>query len=322
MEIGIQIVSEIRQELESILDRCGIMYRLFARGKSKDSIEHKINTNPGKYTSTGKKIQDVLGFRIVFYFLEDVKTICQYLMTQHSIDKYVDKSDSEAELKENEPDGVKYVEVFRPQRLNLIFRMHEERAGWFINELKSTDFSNPDTYQLIDTTYEIQLRSVLSEGWHEVEHDLRYKCKTAPMWSYCEAESRSLNGIYASLETNEVAMELLFERMAYLNYRSRDWEDLLRNHFRIRINPYKNLSNENKIALNTDTRTAKKILGIKRASLHSALLSINKRYPINYDNLLFLTNRMLGTEANQTIINTEPVLIREILDGAKIGQKS
>lgn len=33
MEIGIQIVSEIRQELETILDRCGIMYRLFARGK-------------------------------------------------------------------------------------------------------------------------------------------------------------------------------------------------------------------------------------------------------------------------------------------------
>ena len=55
MEIGIQIVSEIRQELETILDRCGIMYRLFARGKSKDSIEHKINVVPGKYTPTGKK---------------------------------------------------------------------------------------------------------------------------------------------------------------------------------------------------------------------------------------------------------------------------
>lgn len=321
-------MSEIRQELESILDRCGIMYRLFARGKSKDSIEHKISTTPGKYTSTGKKIQDVLGFRIVFYFLEDVKTICHYLMTQHHIDIFVDKSDSESELKEkekekeNEPDGVKYVEVFRPQRLNLIFRMHDERARWFMNELKSTDFSNPNTYQLIDTTYEIQLRSVLSEGWHEVEHDLRYKCKRAPMWSYCETESRSLNGIYASLETNEVAMELLFDRMAYLNYKSRDWEDMLRNHFRIRINPYKNLSDENKMVLNTDTRTAKKILGIKRGKLHSALLSISKRYPINYDNLLFLTNRMLGTEANQAIINTEPVLIKEMLDGAEIGQKN
>lgn len=55
MEIGIQIVSEIRQELETILDRCGIMYRLFARGKSKDSIEHKINAIPGKYTPNGKK---------------------------------------------------------------------------------------------------------------------------------------------------------------------------------------------------------------------------------------------------------------------------
>lgn len=320
MEIGIQIVSEIRQELETILDRCGIMYRLFARGKSKDSIEHKINAIPGKYTPNGKKIQDGIGFRIVFYFLEDVKTICHYLMAQHHIDIYVDKSDSEAELKENEPAGIKYVEVSRPQRLNLIFRMHEERAKLFINELKSTDFSNPNTYQLIDTTYEIQLRSVLSEGWHEVEHDLRYKCKNAPMWSYCEAESRSLNGIYASLETNEVAMELLFERMAYLNYKSKDWEDMLRNHFRIRINPYMNLSDENINALNSDTRIAKRILGIRRSNLHSALLSINKRYPINYDNLLYLTNRMLGTEANQSIINTEPVLIKEMLNVANIGQ--
>ncbi len=322
MEIGIQIVSEIRQELETILDRCGIMYRLFARGKSKDSIEHKINAVPGKYTPTGKKIQDGIGFRIVFYFLEDVKTICHYLMTQHQIDIYVDKSDSEAELKENEPAGVKYVEVFRPQRLNLIFRMHDERAKLFINELKSTDFSNPNTYQLIDTTYEIQLRSVLSEGWHEVEHDLRYKCKSAPMWRYCEAESRSLNGIYASLETNEVAMELLFERMAYLNYKSKDWEDMLRNHFRIRINPYMNLSDENKNALNRDPRIAKRILGIGRSSLHSALLRINKRYPINYDNLLYLTNRMLGTEANQSIINTEPTLIKEMLNAANIGETS
>lgn len=60
MEIGIQIVAEIRQELETILDRCGIMYRLFARGKSIDSIEHKIISSPGKYTPSGKKIQDVL----------------------------------------------------------------------------------------------------------------------------------------------------------------------------------------------------------------------------------------------------------------------
>lgn len=318
MEIGIQIVHDIRQELESLLDRCGIMYRLFARGKSIDSIEHKINTTPGKYTATGKKIQDVLGFRIVFYFLEDVKTICNYLMSQYSIDKYIDKSDSEEELKENEPPGVKYVEIFRPQRLNLVFRMHEARAKLFINELKSTEFADSNTYQLIDTTYEIQLRSVLSEGWHEVEHDLRYKCKSAPMWSYCESESRSLNGIYASLETNEVAMEMLFEKIAYLNYKSKDWEDMLRNHFRIRINPYKNLSLENVEELNRDMRTAKRILGISRSQLHSTLLSINKVYPINYDNLLFLTNRMLGENANQSIIDYEPSLIKEKLNSLKV----
>lgn len=322
MEIGIQIVTEIRQELETILDRCGIMYRLFARGKSIDSIEHKIKSSPEKYTPSGKKIQDVLGFRIVFYFLEDVKTICEYLMTQHSIDKYEEKSDSESELKENEPQGVKYVEIFRPQRLNLIFRMHEERARLFMTELQSTEFQLRDTYHLIDTTYEIQLRSVLSEGWHEVEHDLRYKCKDATMWNYCESESRSLNGIYASLETNEVAMELLFEKIAYLNYKSQDWEDMLRNHFRIRINPYKNLSPENVDALNKDSRTAKRILGISRSKLHSALLNIKKGYPINYDNILYLTNRMLGKNANQTLIDSEPAVIKERLNSLPLSEVS
>ncbi|WP_300939520.1 RelA/SpoT domain-containing protein [Bacteroides acidifaciens] len=314
MEIGIQIVQEIRQELEQLLDRCGIMYRLFARGKSIDSIEHKIAASPGKYSPEGKKIQDGLGFRIVFYFLEDVKTICNYLMAQHTIDTYEEKSDSEAELKENEPSGVKYVEIFRPQRLNLIFRMHDSRAKLYSEELQNTVFANKDTYKLIDTTYEIQLRSVLSEGWHEIEHDLRYKCKGAHMWEYCESESRSLNGIYASLETNEVAMELLFERMAYLNYKSKDWEDMLRNHFRIRIHPYKNLSQNNIRVLNDDPRTAKRILGISRTELHLALLGITTSFPINYDNLLFLANRMLGKNANELIVSFEPLMIKEKLD--------
>ncbi|MBK7959276.1 MAG: hypothetical protein IPK03_14995 [Bacteroidetes bacterium] len=28
---------------------------------------------------------------------------------------------------------------------------------------------------LVDSTFEVQLRTILSEGWHEIDHDLRYK---------------------------------------------------------------------------------------------------------------------------------------------------
>ena len=45
----------------------------------------------------------------------------------------------------------------------------------------------------IEPTFKIQIRTVFSEGWHEVEHDLRYKCKDD--WEGCELYSHTLNGI-------------------------------------------------------------------------------------------------------------------------------
>lgn len=313
MEIGIGIINDIRQELESILNKCGIMYRLFARGKSSDSIKHKLNSSPNKYSPTGKKIQDGVGIRIVFYFLEDVKTFSEFLINQYPFDKYEDKSDSAEEIRNNETEAAKYVEIFGPQRLNLIFRMGESRAKLYIDELRNTGLS-PEEYGSIDATYEVQLRSVLSEGWHEVEHDLRYKCKTSPMWQYCESESRSLNGIYASLETHEIAMELLFEKMAYSNYKNKHWEDMIRNHFRIKIHPYHHLGENNVRLLNSDVRLAKKILGISRTKFFSTLLRLKDTYPINFDNILYLTNRMLGGDACKKISENEPHIIREKLD--------
>lgn len=65
--------------------------------------------------------------------------------------------------------------VFMPTRLNLIFRMDDFCSRELVNVLKDIDGIDSS---LIDCTYEIQLRTVLSEGWHEVEHDLRYKCRT------------------------------------------------------------------------------------------------------------------------------------------------
>ena len=72
---------------------------------------------------------------------------------------------------------------------------------------------------LIDNTYEVQIRTILSEGWHEVEHDLRYKCKEE--WNEFKEESRLLNGIYATLESSEWSMLTLFDRLSYSQYKNK-----------------------------------------------------------------------------------------------------
>jgi ppGpp synthetase/RelA/SpoT-type nucleotidyltranferase len=57
----------------------------------------------------------------------------------------------------------------------MICRMPDYETGVF-EEIKP---NNPQ-YDLVDNTFEIQFRTTLSEGWHEVDHLMRYKCK--PDW--------------------------------------------------------------------------------------------------------------------------------------------
>ncbi|WP_202796549.1 hypothetical protein, partial [Thermophagus xiamenensis] len=64
---------------------------------------------------------------------------------------------------------------------------------------------------MIDNTFEVQLRTILSEGWHEVDHSLRYKCKDD--WKDYPDQERLLNGIYAALETNDSTLKSLFREI-------------------------------------------------------------------------------------------------------------
>src|SRR5690606_280477 len=96
-------------------------------------------------------------------------------------------------------------------------------------EIKNT---NSD-FELIDNTFEIQFRTTLSEGWHEVDHLMRYKCKSD--WQELTSESRMLNGIYATLETNDQALKALFDDISYHHYKAKQWEAMLRNKLRLRF---------------------------------------------------------------------------------------
>lgn len=269
MSVGDRVLHDISSELETVLNKCGIMYRIFYRAKSELSIERKLKNK--KYDAAGKRIQDFLALRVTLYFTDDVKLVYNYLKGQPNFD--------------NESVDVFEVDKFRPERLNIVMRIPDKCLNDMICAIQDTGHGD-----LIDTTYEVQIRTILSEGWHEVEHDLRYKCQDD--WADYKEESRLLNGIYASLESSEWAMLALFDRLSYSQYKMKAWNSMLRNKMRVRF-ASKELSAPILRFLNDNLSVAKDIFRANRSEVLQTLMSKNFSYPLTYDTVLHLVNRIV-----------------------------
>lgn len=310
-ELNLQyIINSIASDVETPLKHSGIFYRIFSRSKSINSIKRKLNLKQGVYSSNGKKMQDIIGIRIVFYFLEDIDVFCSHL---RSLPNFIDESNSYKELEQKgSVDGLEKLtdKVFMPTRLNLIFRMDDFCSRELVNVLKDIDGIDSS---LIDCTYEIQLRTVLSEGWHEVEHDLRYKCRTEKWWNYCEVESRMLNGIYATLETSERAMGTIFTSISLKNYKEKDWIAMIRNHLCIRLLD-ETLPDWMLDLLNSQKELSKGILKSSRSELLSILFKLS--FPLKMENLIYLINRLFIS--NEEIRKKEDLIIKKQLDRIEI----
>lgn len=305
------IIKEIQEELSEPLNKAGFYYRVFARSKSIASITKKLTLKGDLYRSECKKLQDIIGIRFVFYFSEDVEIFAEHL---RSLDNFIDESNSLKDLEQTESDtflGSLCDKVFMPNRLNLIFKLDEKKTKELNNTLRNCE-DNMEI-QLIDNTYEVQLRTVLSEGWHEVEHDLRYKCKNDSWWKYCGEESRMLNGIYASLETSERALEHLFSQMAYKNYKNKDWQAMLRNHFRIKF-VEGGLSQEIEEIFKNNPRLAKVILKHEKSRLSRLLFHASSIYPLHMDNVIHLINEMRGNEKDMELSKIATPLLKEKIE--------
>lgn len=91
-ELDLQyIINVIKSDLEQTLQRSGLFYRIFSRSKSIKSINKKLENKKGSYSANGKKLQDIIGIRIIFYFLEDVEVFHSYLK---SCPNFLDESNS------------------------------------------------------------------------------------------------------------------------------------------------------------------------------------------------------------------------------------
>jgi putative GTP pyrophosphokinase len=258
-----RICRTVVNTIDDDLSRVGILFRIFSRVKSQESINSKIHKKgESYYDGHDKLIRDIIGIRVILYFSDDLPIVYDRLKEFFElIEETVDKNE---ETK------------FAPTRVNLVIRLPQELAKEF-NEI----IQNPT----LDSTFEIQLRTILSEGWHEVDHDLRYKCQED--WEKNLDLARNFNGILASLETSEYSILRLFEQLSYRHYKSKDFVAMLRTKFRIRFISM-NISEDLKKLLND--RVVRDIFKLNRVDVLNFFIGTTILIPLTMDNLIFLIN--------------------------------
>lgn len=278
------ITSELQREIKSVMDASAMFYRIFVRRKSKDSAKNKIEKKG--YNET-KKMQDLFGVRIVLYFKDDI-TICRKLLER------------EFQVIDVTEDIEKETE-FAPTRLNYVCKLP--------STIKSQIDSSFWETVPIDDTFEIQIRTIFSEGWHEVEHDLRYKCKED--WENENEMSRVLNGIFATLETCDWSILSLFDKLAYKNYQNQHWEAMLRNKLRIRMKGNK-LNEKIRKVFDNDKDSLKHFFRINREEFVFQLSSKRiSSLPKTIDNIVYISNTMFVH--NEEIYSFTPEIIKSKL---------
>ena len=277
-----EIGDRLQQDLTRQISKSGLMFRLFWRVKTIESIRHKMRIKGDSYLKGKAKMQDIIGLRIVVYFPDDVEVLSTYFGCGDVVKESIDTPDDS---------------TFRPQRLNITRILPEEYIDDFRNAL-------PQEYaDVIDSTYEIQIRTIFSEGWHEVEHDLRYKCKED--WVGYESQSRVLNGVIATLETAEWSMTSLFQSMAHENLIRGNYSSLLRNKMRIRLKS-ENFSQPVADYLSLHPDVMRRFVDSDRMVILLTLIIHDRQLPLTYDNVLFLVNRLeLGDSGLQALEDSQ-----------------
>lgn len=262
-KISVSTIKDLEEKIKDYLDKCGLFYKVFSRIKSVNSIIDKLEErkNRGK---KNYKMQDLVGVRIVLYFKTDIQ-LCEKLIKQHF--KVLDVS---RDLEEPEK--------FRAQRINYVCQLPESVKNNFDEKI----WEYP-----IDSTFEIQIRTIFSEGWHEIEHDFRYKCLDD--WNELEDLSRTLNGIFATLENCDWAISSLFSQVSYKHYKNAAWIPMLKNTLRIRIVDSSGMDEIIKY-FDENKDVAKMFYRIDREEFLLWLSDVKNPIPLSLKNLVYLVN--------------------------------
>lgn len=268
-----RICRDLVIQIEEELIRLGLFYRIFSRIKNPRSIEKKIiQKGENYYDGENKFLRDIIGIRIVLYFSDDNILVCNCLKRFFEIVEETKDFNNEV--------------TFAPTRDNLIFKIPSNHIQEF-----NTIVNN----EVIDSTFEIQLRTVLAEGWHEIDHDLRYKCSQD--WVNHKDLGRSFNGILASIETSEFAILKLFDHLSYRHYKEREIIPFIRTKFRVRFeNEY--LSEE--LQSEISNKILKDIYKIDRLETLKLLFESGIIFPLSIEFIIHFVNNYYIKDENIT----------------------
>ena len=208
------VKSDLLNIIEEKLKKAGFYYRIVYRVKEIDSIVEKLLYKDYRRVggeNENKKMQDLIGIRILLYFTDDL-TICRSLLDTLFT---VPGRWNTIEINESE---------FKAMKINGIFRLPAYLSKTIVNPILS---------EYLDDTFEIQVRTNSFEGWHEIEHDLRYKGSAFGIGN--EVLARKMNSILATLELCDESVVKLLEDLGHQHYKNKKWTDMIRCHYRLRM---------------------------------------------------------------------------------------
>lgn len=194
--------------LKEKLDNYGFYYRMFTRIKSGESIRRKLNSE--RYLKNPeRKINDLFGVRITLYYQDDVEAV-QRIVENMMVNVRWKETDNDAS-------------TFDAQKNNGTFLL-----PGFVQKIVEPEIEG----LRIEPHFEIQIRTVLFEGWHEAEHDMRYK--EMDLWEDFPKESRKLNSILATLEMCDQYMVTLLDDVGHDFYKSNNWGAMIKYKYRLK----------------------------------------------------------------------------------------
>ncbi len=264
-----ELCEHLKEAVYDIFDSCGLYFRIFARVKSADSIARKLEQGHYGSDENPKKLQDLIGLRVVLYYYDDLR-ICRDIM-----EGAFQMLDSWSKTNYN-------VDEFKAAKINGVFKFPSEYLKLYTKELWTLP---------IDTTFEIQFRTVFFEGWHEIEHDMRYKSLLSDdkFWQGSEELSRTLNCILANLELCDCSLVQLSEKLSYNHYKNSNWELMLKSHFRIKMDDTQPLDERIIRLFDNNNKLAKQFFKCSRKSLIRELLRLDNHH-VTYNRIIQLLN--------------------------------
>ena len=289
LRANVRVPKNVEEKLRTIVEKClersGIYHQVISRIKTPESLEKKYKK---KRYDENKKIQDLVGIRINVYFEDDLR-ICRNIMEMLF---------GEAEWSVTEISN----EEFRPQKINGVFRLPEDLKNMISDETWN---------YFIDDTFELQLKTIFFEGWHEIEHDMKYK--GTDLWVGKSDRARYFNTILATLELCDKSIVTLFDNLGHDLYHERNYPGMIKAHFRLKMID-EELIPEIQEMFDQDTSVdnlPKRIFKTKREDLVYALLETPGKFDININTIIAVLNRKLIHDPRiTTIMNDNDVFGR------------